>query len=1036
MRTIRLLFGIILVLVCHCSATYAQSVRVSGKVSARSSGAPLASATVTVKGTSVHTLTDSTGSFFINVPKPGAVLEFSYVGAAPQSYTVTGPGLIDIVLDDRDNSIADVVVVGYGTQKKSVVTGAISSIKAGDLANMPVSRIEQSLQGRTSGLTIAAGSGQPGSSATVRIRGTTSINNSDPLYIVDGVQVDVGGIDFLNQNDIESVEVLKDAATAAIYGTRAAGGVILITTKKGKAGRMVVSYNGYYGTQEPAKKLHLLDATQYATLRNEAAVNAGNAAPFANPSSFGKGTDWQSLIFNNSAKIQDHELSISGGNERSTYYSSFGYFDQEGIVATDISRYKRFTARFNSTHKLQSWLNVGSNISYSYIKSRGLGNTNSEFGGPLSSAINLDPITPVVITDPNVIGSAPYSTQPVVKDANGHPYGISKYVAQEMTNPLAYIQTRKGNFGYSHNFVANAYAEVEFIKGLKFRSSIGAKMAFYGSESFTPIYYLSATQNNLTNTSYYREANQNLLWNWDNTLSYMHSIGKHNFTVMAGTSAQKTSGTRVNGTYQGLPVSSFDEASFNYSLPAASRIAGGGENQPYALSSYFGRVTYDYDQKYLFTGILRRDGSSRFGSNNKYGYFPSASVGWVPSRENFWPVMNAVSYLKIRGSYGVTGNDQSLSDFQYISTVSGGRNYTFGNDNVIVGNSPNAPANPNLKWEQTSQLDIGFDARLFQYFSLTFDYFRKKTTGMLLQVQLPGYAGVDGKPYGNIADLKDNGFEVELGYSQRVGEVNIDVKGNASYVKNTITSIGANSFLSAGSFQASSYEIARTMVGQSIGSFYGFKTEGLFQTAQDVNNYVGKSGQPIQPNAKPGDFRFADLNGDGKIDANDRMFLGNPTPRWTYGFTASAAWKGFDLLVFGQGVSGNKIFQGLRRLDIPAANYTTAALGRWTGPGSSNDYPRLVDGDPNGNFTKPSAFYLSNGAYLRLKVVQLGYTLPAAWVQRCGLQKVRVYISGNNLATITKYTGYDPEIGGSSYGIDRGIYPQARSFMAGLNVTL
>ncbi len=307
---------------------------------------------------------------------------------------------------------------------------------------------------------------------------------------------------------------------------------------------------------------------------------------------------------------------------------------------------------------------------------------------------------------------------------------------------------------------------------------------------------------------------------------------------------------------------------------------------------------------------------------------------------------------------------------------------------------------------------------------------------MLLQVQLPGFSGVDGKPYGNIADLKDNGFEVELGYNQRVGQVDIDVKGNASYVRNTITSIGANSYLSAGSFQASSYEIARTSVGQPIGAFYGFQTQGIFQTAQDVANYTGKSGQPIQPGAKPGDFRFADLNGDGKIDADDRTFLGDPTPHWTFGFTASAAWHGFDLLVFGQGLSGNQIFQGLRRLDIPAANYTTAALGHWTGAGTSNDYPRLIDGDPNGNFTKPSGFYLSNGAYLRLKTIQLGYTLPAALIHRWGLQKVRVYISGNNLATITGYTGYDPEIGGSSYGIDRGIYPQARSFMAGLNVTL
>ena len=1018
------------------SVSIAASIPVTGRV-VDPQGNGLENVSVQVKGTSRGTTTSSEGAFRIDVDNENAVLVFSLVGYQTQETKVGRNTTMMLTLTAQTRGLEEVVVVGYGTQKKVNVTGSISSVKSTDLDGMPVMRVEQSLQGRSSGLTIASSSGAPGSSATVRIRGTTSINNSDPLYIVDGVPIDVGGIDYLNQSDIESIDVLKDAASAAIYGTRAASGVILITTKKGKAGAMRVSYNGYYGTQEPARKLELLNASQYATLRNESSLAAGNGMPYANPDALGKGTDWQSAIFNNSARIQDHELSISGGNDKSTYYASFGFFNQEGIVATDISKYKRFTVRLNSAHKVKPWLNFGNNLGYSHIRNQGLGNTNSEFGGPLSSAINLDPLTPLVVTDPAVVNAPPYSTYPnfVLRDEAGNPYGISQIVGQEMTNPLAYIKTRLGNYGWSDNFVGNAYVEVEPIKGLKFRSSIGAKLAFYGSESFTPLFYLSATNSNLTNTGFYRENNKGLIWNWDNTVSYTRSIQEHNFTVLVGTGAQQNSASGVNANYLGLQVNNFHDASMNYSLAPANRIAGGFENQPYTLASYFGRIIYDYAGRYLFTGIIRRDGSSKFGSNNKYGNFPSASVGWIATREDFWPTNNVVTFLKIRGSYGVTGNDQSLADFQYVSTVSGGRNYVVGNNSIEIGVSPNAPANPALKWEQTSQADIGFDAALFKYFNLTVDVYQKKTTGMLRQVQIPGYVGSTGQPYGNVASLENKGFEIELGYANKVGPVNLNIRGNASYVKNTITNIGLQQFITAGTFQASAYEIGRTAVGQPIASFYGFQTLGIFQTQAEVNSYVGKTGLPIQPNAKPGDFRWADLDGSGSITTADRTFIGDPTPHWAFGFTATAAWKQFDIVAFGQGVAGNKIFQGLRRLDILKANYTTAALSRWTGPGTSNDYPRLSDDDPNKNFSNPSAFYLEDGSYFRIKTIQVGYSLPESLLSRVHIQKLRVYVSGNNLVTFTKYSGYDPEIGGSSYSIDRGIYPQARSFMAGLNLT-
>jgi TonB-linked SusC/RagA family outer membrane protein len=736
-----------------------QNIRITGKVTGEN-GEPLEGVSVRIKGGTAGTMTDNLGNYTLTVPN-NAVLEISYIGYEILDMPVEGKNIVNIQLKASTKPMDQVVVIGYGVQKKSVVTGAISSVKSTDLENMPIARIEQALQGRTSGLTIAASSGQPGASSTVRVRGTTSINNSDPLYVVDGVPIDIGGIDYLNQSDIESIEVLKDAASAAIYGTKAASGVILITTKKGRSGKMRVAYNGYYGTQAPARKLSLLNATEYATLRNESSVAAGKGIIFPNPQALGEGTDWQHYIFNNSAKIQNHELSISGGSDKSTYYGSFGYYDQEGIVATDISHYTRFTIRFNSAHKINNWLNFGNNISYAHIKSLGGLNTNSEFGGPLSSAINLDPITPVVITDPAVAAGNPYSNNPVIRDANGNPYGISKYVGQEMTNPIAYVQTRLKNYGWSDNFVGNVYAEIEPVKGLKLRSSIGAKKAFYGGESFTPLYYLSATQNNLTNTSFYRESNRGLIWNWDNTLSYTRGFGFHNLSALVGTSAQQNSQTGLNGVYFGIPATNFDQASLNYSVPTASRVAGGWEGQPYHLSSYFGRVTYDYDGKYLFTGILRVDGSSRFGINNKYASFPSASFGWVPTRENFWPVNDVVTNLKIRGSYGITGNDNS-PDFAYVSTIGGGRNYTVGNA-INIGNSPNAPANPDLKWEQTSQADLGFDASLFHDFYVTFDVYNKKTTGMLLGITLPGYVGASGKPFGNIASLTDKGYELEMG---------------------------------------------------------------------------------------------------------------------------------------------------------------------------------------------------------------------------------------------------------------------------------
>ncbi|MDR6197389.1 TonB-dependent receptor [Siphonobacter sp. SORGH_AS_0500] len=1014
----------------------AQGLTVTGKVTAKGDGAPLVGVSVLVQGTTTGATSDVAGNYRVTVPGSEAVLIFSQVGMKRQTITVGNRTQIDVVLEEDAGNLDEVVVVGYGAQKKSVVTGAISSVKASDLATMPITRVDEALQGRASGLTITQSSGQPGSNSSVRVRGLTTLNNNDPLWVIDGVVVDNGGIGYLNQSDIESIEVLKDAASQAIYGARAAAGVILVTTKKGKAGSIQVSYNGFYGVSSPAKKLNLLNASQYATIRNESLVNAGRQPLFANPESLGQGTDWQSVIFNNSARRQNHELSISGGSEKSTFYLSLGYIDQEGIVATPISKYNRLNIRLNSTHKLAKWLTFGQNLGYGREKNVGLGNTNSEFGGPLSSAINLDPLTPTVITDPTEAAAAPYTNTGIRRDANGRPYGISRYVAQEITNPLAYMQTRLGNYGWSDNIVGNAYLEAEPIKGLKLRSTLGAKLSFWGSESFSPLAYLNATTIT-SQTSFSRVMNRRLDYNLENTISYTRDFDRHNFSVLVGQGAYQDNNTFMNSvTFYNIPADNFDDASLNYKRPTDQRSSDGSEGALHRVSSLFARVNYSYDEKYLVQALIRRDGSSRFGANNKYGVFPSLSLGWVLSREAFFPEQKVVNFFKLRGGYGVVGND-AIGDFAYLSTIGSGRNYAFGNSGTyLIGYSPNAPANPDLRWEQTTQTNIGFDATLFNNVSMTLEWFKKVTTDVLQNPRIPGYVGAISNPAANVADIQNQGIELELGYKKKFGDFNFSLNGNVSYIKNKVTNLGRGiEYLSGGqSFQASSYPITRTAVGQPINAFYGFQTMGIFQNQGEVESYTNADGKVIQPNAKPGDFRWADLNGDGQINEDDRTFLGNPTPTVGYGFTLNLGYKNFDFVLFGQGATGNKIFQGLRRLDIQPANYQTSVLGRWTGEGSTNDYPRIVEGDPNKNFLNPSNFYLEDGGYFRIKTLQLGYTIPKTVTTKIGMQRARIYVMSQNLLTLTNYSGYDPEIGGGVTSIDRGIYPQARSFMLGLNL--
>ncbi|WP_276378738.1 TonB-dependent receptor [Flavobacterium sp. H4147] len=1013
----------------------AQDVTVNGVINDES-GMPVPGATVLLKGTTKSTASDFDGKFQIQVPSNGT-LTVTFIGYATVNEAVNGRTKIAIQLKPESQSLNEVVVVGYGTQKKAVVTGAISSVKAADLEKVPNGRVEQALQGRVAGVTIASSSGQPGSGSTIRVRGITTFGDggNNPLWVVDGNVVDAGGIGFLNQSDIESIEVLKDAASAAIYGTRAATGVILVTTKKGKSGKITVNYNGFAGVSSPAKKLDLLNATEYATIMNEKSVADGGGILYSNPAAFGKGTNWQDAIFNDSAFRYTHELSISGGGEFSTFYASFGIQDQEGIVATEISNYTKKNFRLNSTHKISKYFTFGQTFGYTRQKTVGIGNTNSEFGGPLSSAINLDPLTPLVVTDPAVANAAPYSTNPVVRDANGNPYGISSVVGQEMTNPLGYIQTRLGRYGWSDDFVGNAYLEAIITPHLKVRSTLGGKLSYWGDKGFTPVYFLSSNVNVLKN-SYYQNNNKSFNWNIENVITYSNKFGDHNLSVLAGQGSYVDNiGGYVGATMFGLPITSYKDASFKFDIPQADRNSATDDFIQHKVTSLFGRLNYDYMEKYLVTGVIRRDGSTRFGENHKFGVFPSFSLGWVVSKEGFWKENNAVNSLKIRGGYGVVGNDQ-VADFRYISLVSGGYNYSFGNAGAITTGYANVTLdNPDLKWEETSQASIGLDARIFNDFNLTLDFYKKKTTGILRPVVIPGYVGVAEQPWANVADMNNSGIEFELSWKKKLGDFNLGVNGNVAYLKNEITYVGAsNTFIIGDASFQSMGPVTRTQVGHSYNEFYGYKTAGIFQNQAEINAYRNASGGLIQPNAKPGDFRWVDNNGDGSISDDDKQFLGTSIPKYTFGLTLNLDYKGFDFMTFIQGAAGSKIFQGLRRLDILNANYQTEALGRWTGEGTSNDYPRLANNDSNGNFSKMSDFYLESGDYARLKIVQLGYTLPVNISSNIGADKIRFYLTGENLFTITKYTGYDPEIGGQVFGVDRGVYPQARTFMLGANV--
>ena len=1028
-----------------CSLSAWADINVKGTVT-DSSGEPLIGVTVLEKGTSKGTATDIDGQFTITVAD-GATMRFTYVGydmveqkAAP---------VMNVVMKENSNMLDEVVAIGYGTQKKSVVTAAISKVGSDELELTAPVRMDNALKGLASGVTVTSASGQPGAAARVRIRGVGTINNSDPLYIVDGMPIE-GGLDYLNPADIASIEVLKDAASGAVYGARAANGVVLVTTKQGKEGKTRVTYDFSYGWQSVAKKRHVLNASEYAMMINEGSINSGVAPVYADPASYGKGTDWQDIVFNNNAPVMNHQVSVSGGSKTVNYLFSLGYYDQEGIIGGNFDRsdYQRFTLRSNvgvtlfDMSEKRTWLNkatIQTNLAYTRVKSKGI-ETNSTWGSPLGSALAMSPIlTPYL--EP---GSAEEKTQlAYLSNQSGYvpmygPDGRLVMVPtafgnfQEMSNPVANLML-PGNQNWSHKFVGNFIGDLQIWDNLHYRISYGADMSFWGYDGYTPVYYLrdgqSTDHSSATSTS-----ERGLTWQIENLLSYDKTIGQHTFNIILGQSAKESHGWYLGGSRNYLI--SYDRPYIDAAtgLAADGDMTVWGAPQPKArLASYFARVSYDFDNRYMIQATVRRDGSSRFGSNNHWATFPSVSVGWNIMNEKF--MENSLDWLnnfKLRASWGKNGNE-NIGNFQYIALTSTNNNAIFGNPgSITIGTKPSQLANPDLRWEESNQTDVGLDFGFLQNkLTFTVDWFLKNTNGMLMTMSLPQYVG-ESIPVGNVGKMRNWGLEFDLGYRQTFfNELTVHVGVNASYLRNKLIAYGnEQGWENLDSFQGTG-TIVRAQNGLPFPYFYGYKTDGIIQNMAEANAYNGAYGTSLVP----GDVRYVDVNKDGQITEDDRTKIGCGTPDWTYGANLTVAWKGIDFSMFFQGVAGNDIFDATRRVDARSVNLPSWMLNRWTGEGTSNSIPRYVIGD--GYNWQSSDLYVYDGSFCRLKNMQLGYMLPQDLTRKIGVQKFRVFVAVENLATWTKYHGYDPEISSGSdrsNGVDFGVYPQARTWTVGFNL--
>ncbi len=1020
---------LIIALVYSSNLLFAQSHTVNGVVKDAETSEGVPGATVIEQGTTNGTSTDIEGNFTLTVSSSTATLEISSVGYETITIPIEGKESIEVSLNTELMSLDEIVVVGYGTQKKKVVTGAIASIDAEEITSTPSLRIEQALQGRTAGVQITNLSGQPGEPPTVRIRGAGTTGNAEPLYIVDGMAV--GGIDYLNPGDIESIDVLKDAASAAIYGARAANGVVLITTKGGEKGEMSVTYSGYQGIQNVAKTIDMLNAEQYKMIWNEARANSNLSETFDLNEIPKHNTNWQEHLFHKNAPMTNHELSVTGGNEKSTYASSLSYFSQQGIIGGEKSQFDRISGRLNTRHQVNKNFKFGSNMAYSHIVRRGIA-SNQSFNSAYSSALNLDPLTPVYEDDDDELNSYPYDSEPVVTTSDGRVYGISDIVGAEIVNPLALMEIQNAETRVD-KIVGNVFGELEIIEGLKLNSSLGIDLAYEINDSHRPLFFLNGAQLNDDKTSVSKNIQRYYTWQWENTLVYSKQIEDHNFSALLGTTARKFNYENLSGFNADVPITDPNHVYLNMATDTVWTAYGGAAHS--ALLSTFGRINYDYKSKYSFTGILRRDGSSKFGPNKRFGIFPSLGVSWVVSDEDFIPDLGPVNILKLRASWGVNGN-QEIGDYQFIPLMDYSRGYIFGGGRMI-GASPAYIENADIHWEESVQSNIAIDIGAFDSkLTATVDFYSKTTKGLLERIPIPAHVGND-PPVANVGSVQNRGVELELNWRQYIEGLSYSIGLNGAYNKNEMTVIGNEEGVLPGADWAVAGMITRAEVGLPIAYFWGYKTDGIFQSQTEVFQHIGSTGQQLQPNAKPGDVRFVDVNGDGVLNADDRTMIGNPTPKWTFGMNGSVEYKSFDLSFLLVGSYGNDVFNGAQRQDLYYTNRTTAILDRWTEDKPSNTTPRVAWSDINNNY-RVSDLYVEDGSFLRVKNVQFGYTLPEKLQTRLKAKNLRFYVSAENLFTFTNYTGADPEIGAMSsfdIGIDRGIYPQARIFRLGTTMT-
>ncbi|WP_183576461.1 SusC/RagA family TonB-linked outer membrane protein [Mucilaginibacter sp. X5P1] len=987
-------------------------VKVTGVVKGADNDESLPGASVSVKGTSVGSMTDANGKYSITVPKDG-VLTFSFIGYTTQEINVDGKTVINVTLPSSAKGLNEVVVVGYGTQKKVNLTGAVSVVSAAQLENRPVTGVTNALEGTVPGVTISSNNGQPGFDAgSINIRGQ-SLNSTSALVVIDGVISTTGDMNAINADDIDNISILKDAASASIYGNRAAGGVIVITTKKGKKGTAQITYSDYFGKNKAVALPDYLPSWQAATLYDEARVNEGQTPVYtaAQIQTFKDGsdpynypnTDWLKLFYSGSGFQQNHYLGVNGGSDKTTYALSIGYFDEDGI--TPKTNTQRYTARLNLNTQIKDNLSVFGYLSYAYQ--------------PLTqpqSSLSADQGFDQVIRQFNRIS-------PIIPAyyANGE-YG---HIADG--SPLAWLNSPSFDKQNAYNFQGSVGGDWEIIKGLHFKPSLNYKFNTNQSDNFVSAiqYYnadgsLSGTPNISNATDSYSShtyiAPQALL-------EYDKKLGNHDIKILAGASQEYNSYYTLTGYRQGFLNNSLSD------LNVAPTTGQTTSNDTYdvAQRSFFGRVNYDYKGKYLLEGDIRDDGSSRFAPANRWGVFPGASAGWRISEEDFFKnLKNSISNLKLRASWGKLGNQDIAGYYPTIATVSAGQNYPYGGT-VVGGVAPTAGVDPSIVWEKTTQTDLGLDADFLKVFTLTADYFIKKTSDVLYQVSLPAPYGLTA-PYVNGSSYQNKGWELALSYHDRAGDFSWNVTGNASFIANKVTQLGTSN-----APQISGAYI--TEVGQPQGSFYGYVSQGIFQNEAQVKAHADQSG--ISPNTGPGDLIYKDVNGDGKIDANDRVVLGSNFPKVTFGLNLNANWKQFDFTAFFQGAAGVKNYItgiALGQNGIATGKPTSAMLDSWSPTNTNATFPRLwlnYTQDNPSNVT--SSFWVRNASYVRLKNVQLGYSLPVAWATKIGVKKLRVYYSGQNILTFTSfYKWIDPEAPAGESGYD---FPQVKINSLGLNVT-